>query len=475
MKGAFLDRSIVLAVAVALTAGHAVRAQNVGIHVPKNAEDKVLRITIHPAAEPRPALKYGLLPGFLEQTTGNAAVHYGKVTAEQTRFFGDQELWEKISQWGGMPLDELPRDEVRQAVQQKSIFDSLRRASRCKDCDWQLPLREGNLFAMLIPEVQQLRNFARLVAAKARLQIAEGEYDEAVETLQIGYAIGQDAAEGETLIHGLVGIAISNIMSRQVQDLIQQPDSPNLYWALTSLPSPLVSVERGIESERHAVQLSFPQLTGLDDETRSAEAWRDALHAFWKELMQLDGNRVAERPEIMTALAIKGYPMAKRALIEQGRSPDEVEAMPVSQVVLLYTIQTYEKLRDDLFKWFHVPYWEAQAGLERAEEEIQRCATEQREIVPIASLLLPAVGSVCSAVARGEREIAVLRTIEALRMYAADHEGRLPQGLSDLSVPIPIDPVTGKPFVYQLRDGTAVIEGPPMPGLLLHLEVTVAQ
>ena len=195
MKGRFFVTTIVVVLAVSLGTRQAIWAQTAGVHVLKSADEKVLRITVHPANEPRPALKYQLLPGFLERTPGNAAVHYGKVTAEQIRFFGDRELWEKIPEWHRMPLDELPRDEVRKAVGSKAIFDTLRRASRCRTCDWDLPIREGVFFAMLIPEAQQIRSFGRLVAAKTRLQIAEGQFDEAVETLQIGYAIGQHAAE----------------------------------------------------------------------------------------------------------------------------------------------------------------------------------------------------------------------------------------------------------------------------------------
>ena len=372
-------------------------------------------------------------------------------------------------------MEELPRSEVPGAIRRGPIVDSLRRASRCEYCDWQLPLEEG-FFAMLIPEAQQMRSFARILAAKARLEIAEGQYDEAVETLQMGYALGRHVADGETIVHGLVGIAISGIMSRQVLDLIRQPDAPNLYWALTMLPRPLISVKPGIEAEMNSVYLTFPELRDLDDATRSPEHWRESLLRVWQKLAKLsNGPGDMVRPELLTMLTIKGYPVAKQALIQQGRSPEEVEAMPVSQVVLLYTRQIYEELRDDIFKWFYVPYWEAREGKDRAEDRVQRVAREHREIVPLATMLLPAVGAFQQAVARCDREIAVLRTIEALRIYAAAHDGRLPEKLSDLTVPVPVDPLTGKPFVYQLRDDAAVITGPPLPGILLHLEIKVAR
>ena len=39
---------------------------------------EVISVTIHPAAEPKPALKYHLLPTFLESTPGDAVPLYVK-------------------------------------------------------------------------------------------------------------------------------------------------------------------------------------------------------------------------------------------------------------------------------------------------------------------------------------------------------------------------------------------------------------
>ena len=107
----------------------------------------------------------------------------------------------------------------------------------------------------------------------------------------------------------------------------------------------------------------------------------------------------------MTALALKGYPQAKQTLIAEGRSPQEVEAMPVPEVVVMYTLRTYEELRDRVFQWFFVPYWEARAGLAAADQYI-RTEGRDREIVPLASLLLPAISRVAFVSARGDRTIA---------------------------------------------------------------------
>jgi hypothetical protein len=64
-----------------------------------------------------------------------------------------------------------------------------------------------------------------------------------------------------------------------------------------------------------------------------------------------------------------------------------------------------------------------------------------------------------------DRKIAALRTIEALRLYAAAHGGQLPDRLAEVTaVPMPIDPVTGRPFEYTRKGDTATLEGPPPEG-----------
>jgi hypothetical protein len=63
-----------------------------------------------------------------------------------------------------------------------------------------------------------------------------------------------------------------------------------------------------------------------------------------------------------------------------------------------------------------------------------------------------------------EREIDALRIVEALRHYAANHEGHLPESLDKISeLPIPNDPFTGKPFHYEVKDGVATLSGDTVP------------
>ena len=132
-----------------------------------------------------------------------------------------------------------------------------------------------------------------------------------------------------------------------------------------------------------------------------------------------------------------------------------------------------------MFKWFNVPYWEARKGFAAVDQKF-KTELRDREIIPIASLLLPAVNKCRDASVRSQRRIDLLRVVEALRLYAAEHEGKLPSALDDIKeVPIPLDPVSGKPFGYKLEGGTATLDAPPPPGMRWDVlgaryEITIA-
>ena len=92
---------------------------------------------------------------------------------------------------------------------------------------------------------------------------------------------------------------------------------------------------------------------------------------------------------------------------------------------------------------------------------------------------MPAVDKVLRVRGRLDQRIALLRHVEALRLYAAEHDGTLPAKLSEISVPLPDDPFTGKPFRYEVTGNTAHLRGTPPSGMEkdpsyhVHYEVTL--
>jgi hypothetical protein len=118
-----------------------------------------------------------------------------------------------------------------------------------------------------------------------------------------------------------------------------------------------------------------------------------------------------------------------------------------------------------------LPYAQGIAGVKAVVARIEH---EDLEIVPISKRILPVIEVSRSAPARVDRSIAVLRVLEALRIYAAGHADKLPDALANVTdVPIPKDPVTGKPFEYHRDGDKAYLKGPTLREVPLNYEITM--
>jgi hypothetical protein len=286
----------------------------------------------------------------------------------------------------------------------------------------------------------------------------------------------------------MVGVAIAGMMDQQLETLIQSPNCPNLYWSITALPEPLIDLRPGLGLEADSLFLEFPELRDIEHARHTPEEWESILVRFgrrWRLIAAMAGEGGSSLGQLgmtalMTGRAMALFPRAKTDLVAAGHDRKEVEAMPAAQVILLHMVMTFKRSRDEMFKWFNVPYWQARVGMADADRKLNS-EGRQQELVPVASVLLPALNSVRRASVRSERRIALLRVFEALRFYAAEHDGKLPAALDDIKeVPLPLDPVSGKPFGYKLADGKATLDAPPPAGetwqiLGARFEITIAK
>ena len=328
-----------------------------------------------------------------------------------------------------------------------------------------MPLEEG--FQMLIPGLATHRDIARALALRLRLEIAADRIDEALQSLQQGLSLARGVAQGGTLIQDLVGIAICVIMMNEAEALAEATSAPNLYWAFTALPTPMVDVRLALDCERNALFLASPALRRLNDRIMTPVEAAAQLSDFFEQARALGVVQFVPVDKLSPhAWVMLHHTDAKEYLAQHGTAADRIEAMPAAQAVLLYQVEEHLALQDSLSKWLFFPHYLAKPRFEEAMRGIAK-ATESRGLKGnlLTAGLLPALSRVSLTRARHQRQIALLRTIEALRMYAADHEGRLPSALAEIqSVPIPQDPVTGKAFLYKLHDdGSARLEAPPAP------------
>jgi hypothetical protein len=167
-------------------------------------------------------------------------------------------------------------------------------------------------------------------------------------------------------------------------------------------------------------------------------------------------------------MAAKIYPRARRALIAQGRPEAQVEAMPVVQVAALYTLLEYQRLRDDSYKWLNLPYWQS---YDRVDRSVMATVEEKLDnpLLALFRMLTPALNSARLATIRLDRQLDALQCIEAIRLYAAAHQGKLPPNLEAITeAPVPFDLATGKPFAYEIDGDSATLSAPLPPGAPDH-------
>jgi hypothetical protein len=445
-------------------------------------EIPVRKIAITPAAAPSPALRYKLLPDLRDTTPGNAAMLYYRAFNPEWMYNvrDNKDLQDKINDAMDKSPAEVKAIPEMNFVRDWNMLKEVDRAARRAYCDWELTerLKEDGIW-LLLPDIQSLRNYIRYLAIRAKLELADGQYDKAAYTLQTGMQLGRHAAHGPTLIQDLVGIAITAITLERVEDWVRLPGSPNLYWALTELPHPYVDQRMGYQGEKIWLDALLPGFRdALADPNKvpppiTAERWRKMVAGM---------EQGTDPTAYQLILTTKKYAAAKAYLREHGRTDEQIAELPVLSAVMLYEVAIYDRLYDEMLKCLQLPYWQARPGLEKAQQELK--AEVVRAGGPglsLAGMMLPATMRVHFAGVRTDRSVSVLRTIEALRLHAAAH-GSLPQTLADITeVPVPLDPVTGKAFDYRRDGDKAVLTVAPPAGEMPHAgnsrryEITLAK
>lgn len=441
-------------------------------------------LVVSPAAAPRPALKFELLPRPSAKSAGNAAIAYHRAIALRPAAETDpakaQAARDKLDQWMAADLDTFPAADVTAHLTRTGFaasFRELDRGALSTGCDWELlPRLKAEGVGLLLPELQPQRELARALALRTRIELAGGRFDAAEKSLRTGFQLAKHVGEGPTLINLLIGLATQAIFLDRVDDWVARPGSPNLYWALTALPAPLIDPRPAFDGETLFVDTAAPSLAKFRGGPLSkADAARFADDVFRDLVRVTDSsentptglNNATLRAVVIGTYVGATFDAAKADLLARGRPEKEVLAMPPVQVVVVSATERFVELRDDQWKWVGVPYHLAR-GPFRAAADRGRAALKASEtdlLFRMFSLLIPASDKVFAAAARADRRVAAVRVVEAIRLHVAANGGKPPAKLADVTaVPVPDDPVTGKPFEYAATPTGFTLTAPPPAG-----------
>ena len=450
---------------------------------PGNPSAATVRLSVRPMPAPRPALKYQLLPELRELNPGNAAYDYLKCFMEQRRFFYSKEAVADRSRYLAMPLSELPLDKLRDyggfALRQADW------AARLDTVDWQSlqHIREGGM-EQLPPEVGPLQVLAAALQVRFRAEVAGKHFDSAIRTAKTVFALSRHLGEHPSEVANVLGLWVAHLGLNTLTEMVQQPGCPNLYWALTDLPCPLVDLRKGVQGER---TLLAAELEVLREDAAMTEADLEEFVSRLSAVMNFareQGGRSLRNLQPALQRRVKdaaSVSAARRRLIGAGCAEPLVKKFPPLQVILLDDKRSYEVERDERLKLLSLPLWQidGRTGFQPGRTSADSLETYLASDAGLFSDLLPHISKLRRTQAELERQIALLRHVEALRLCAAQNGGKLPARLCDMTAPVPADPVTGRPFAYAVDVATAHLRADSLPeqgesiSSDVHYEVTI--
>lgn len=420
------------------------------------AQVKTVELTISGTPEPVPPLRYRLLHNHAELKPGDAAPVYLRINAGM----GPESVKEfkapLPSEWFSGPIDEKAHSKIRGFVNRWALsLQQIEFAAARRDCSWDYTIEEQreNVFEVLLPDAVPMKDWNRILILKARAEIYEKRYEEAANTMRTSIAFARHVAQGPFSINGLVAVTNMRGVCIILEDWISKPDSPNLYWALTALPRPILSMRNAFEQEFILPKMMIPEMVVGSDPLTIAE-WDARLARLHKRLIDMRNKPGSfwVAPEIAekSKNSLGDYrswilPEARKYAASHPEMKYECE----SQLIVTYIWLRYQELYDDLFKAYYLPLPVSEPFYRDAMVNLQKSSKG-----PLWFLhsMLGNVEGMYHSEAHLEHRIALLRVIEALRLHLKTNP-KPPATLAELTVvPVPVDPWTGEAFDYEVKD-----------------------
>ena len=115
-------------------------------------------------------------------------------------------------------------------AREQSLFQGMDYAARFESCDWELPVREGHVFEILLPEVQMTRTWGRMLAAKNSRGDCRPQVYRRHSYHADRFALARHRSpRGQRSSTVSWAIAVASQATGQVEQLIQQPDGTKIY------------------------------------------------------------------------------------------------------------------------------------------------------------------------------------------------------------------------------------------------------
>jgi hypothetical protein len=310
-----------------------------------------------PASERKPGSAAGrVLRAFIEynQAASNRSRDFWRDAPSPVSYLASEE-----------PLSSLDVSRSRGFLRHfKATLDELYAAIDLEDFDTVVRLQDLNgkeALELRLEEMSVARAVARILVIDIRLAVAESRYDDAVKSLQAGFKLAEVVEKSwpGTLVPYLVSNAIVPMMLDRVQEMMQQPDCPNLYWALATLPNQFGDIREVLLNEDQFIRKIAEYWKELPEKQASPEAWRERFSEVFSRVVADYSNEAWQSEELLKVQAgvcVLLYAEPSRSFLkDSGWAYDTVEAMSDSEAVLRATYAQLDQKLRQASRWNLLP------------------------------------------------------------------------------------------------------------------------
>jgi hypothetical protein len=252
------------------------------------------------------------------------------------------------------------------------------------------------------------------------------------------------------MIEFLQGVSMRSILFYSIVELLGTADAPNLYWALSELPSAYDAYRKSAEVTGKMWLVLYPELQNPEEEFRTIQDWHEVLEKH----LRMGGIEYHWWPSFCTLIGL-GLPAIQHAK-QQGMPEEEIRSTCLVELIGRYVKNTVRSEIEPMVAALSLPFPQALPVLERFEARCEHFDF-RNPVATFVRMLTPSVNRGAEAAAQSDQRVAALMCVEAIRMHVAE-TGALPEKLEDVTiVPLPEDPMAGEPFEYRLEAGFAVL------------------
>ncbi len=400
-------------------------------------ESDIHHLKLTASAEPLPILKYRFYRPLHELTNDSPDVYLDKIT-ELHRSLSETDL-AMIDQYRKNTSKDLeqPSEGFLNNESFQAFLEPIHQLAMCSFVERQatFAVEPQDYWSMELPHLTVARDAAYIL--KSRIESSKS-LDDRVNFIADGIRLAEYVGQGATFVHKLTGYAIYGLMLDSIESTIVAHQDVNLYWAMTSIPRPLLRLSNSMSMEFHVIINAIEELreenvmmAGQDN-----QHWIGQYNKVTEKILSLAGEEPPPHIRTLFTVHVTQVESVKRQLVSRGIERDELEKMPATQVIMLGLHNSLVNVCQELEKLAYLDI--DQLAFMSAEEEriLNSFRDECNETFSPAgimfSLLQPNVSATLARVGQLESRLRILMTIEAIRLHAFN-ENQLPESIDALT------------------------------------------